>query len=168
MECRYYEEYPFKIVFISLAAFVLTALFGTLILWSINKFLGFLYIVLTVLAIPVSMKFRCGMCYYYGKRCYMGLGLLTPLFFKKGDPLEFGKMKNLIPAAIFSFGLMILAIIAGIVVLIINFSVLNLVFLILYIIFSFIPGFILKKNYCSRCRQGEMNCPAYEGMKGGR
>jgi hypothetical protein len=148
---------------------LLTALslaIGVWIFFLINSWLGIAFIVLNFVMLFVCMRYRCKYCYYYGKRCYMGLGKLAKVF-KKGNAKEFSKTKNLVPALVFMMITIFSPIIAGIIALIVSFSWLVVVLLVAYLFIAIIPNFFLKKSLCcDRCIQGKLGCPAYEGMKG--
>jgi hypothetical protein len=91
---------------------------------------------------------------------------MAKLLFEEGNPNEFGNLKNLMPAAIFSFAVLFLPIIGAIIMMISRFSWLALILFIAYIVIAVVSGFGLKKNFCKHCKQGKIGCPAYEGMKG--
>ncbi len=161
-----YAQFPLWIVSIFLLLTVLSIALGAWIFFSIKFWLGIAFIVLNFVMLFVCMRYRCKYCCYYGKRCYMGIGKLAVIF-KQGDAKEFSKTKNLVPALVFMMITIFSPIIAGIILLIVNFSWQMLGLLIVYLLITIVPNFFLKKNLCcDRCRQGQLGCPAYEGMKG--
>lgn len=163
----YYESYPYIILCLSMMLSVLSCALGTLIFYMINSLLGIGYIILCFISFLIGIKYRCSFCYYYGKRCYSGLGTLSKLLFRKGNSNDFKNPKNLMPAAIFSFVVLILPLIGAIILMLIEFSWLILILFVSYLIIAIIPGFVLRKNlFCRYCKQGEIGCPAYEGMQG--
>ena len=163
----YYERYPSNILCVSITLTVLGYALGTLIFCLINGLLGAGYVALCFLSLILGIKFRCCFCYYYGKRCSSGLGSVAQLLFKKGKPEEFGDLKNLMPAALLSFAVLFLPIFGAIFLLVTAFSWLILILLAAYLLIAVIPGFVLRKNLiCKYCKQGELGCPAYEGMQG--
>lgn len=165
-----YENYPLKIVALSLVIAVFSYLIGAVILIQLIPFgliIGVGYLVLCAVNIIVTLKFRCIYCYYYGKTCYMGLGRLAKAFFKQGDSKDFKNPKNLVPAALFSFAILLIPIIGAIISMVIRYTLLVLFLFIIYIMVAFVPNLFLKKNlHCKYCKQGELGCPAYEGMQG--
>ena len=163
-EVQLIETYSFRIVCRSAALTIINYFLGFLILFSVDFILGVLYIFLCVLTILVSMKLRCTHCYYYGRRCSMGLGLLSKLFFKKGNPIEFKNSRNFIPTSIISFGTLLLPLFVGILSLIFNFSIVMLFLLVVYLIMGFVPNFIFRGDLCATCMQGQLGCPAYDQM----
>jgi hypothetical protein len=110
--------------------------------------------------------FRCRFCHYYGKRCPSGLGILSKLLFKRGDPQGFRDMKNLIPAVVMDFGVLLLGAVGGVALCIINFSLLSVALFVTYVLVAVVASFAVKKVFCAHCEQGRLGCPAYEGMTG--
>lgn len=164
----YYENYPLSIICSSTIITISSYALGTFISYLINPWLALGYIFLCLISLLVGIRFRCCFCYYYGKRCSSGLGKLAPLIFKKGDSSEFKNPKNLIPAGILDFITLLSPVIGAIILMIIRFSWLVLVLLVVCLIVAVLPGFFLRKNlFCKHCRQGEIGCPAYEGMQKG-
>ncbi|PIT85476.1 hypothetical protein COU36_03030 [Candidatus Micrarchaeota archaeon CG10_big_fil_rev_8_21_14_0_10_59_7] len=73
------------------------------------------------------------------------------------------------PAAVVSFGSLLLPIIAGAYILLAAFSWDAAILLAAYVLVSCVPNLFLKKDlFCNRCRQAKLGCPAYEGMAGKR
>jgi hypothetical protein len=163
----YYERYPSNILCVSITLTVLSYAVGTLIFCLINGLLGVGYVALCFLSLILGIKFRCCFCYYYGERCSVGLGTLAKSLFKKGKPKEFQNPRNLMPAALLSFTVLFLPLFGALFLLVTGFSWLNLSLLAAYLLIAVIPGFVLRKNLiCKYCKQGELGCPAYEGMQG--
>jgi hypothetical protein len=74
---------------------------------------------------------------------------------------------KLIPAVAISFAALLLPLGAVLVMSVAQFSVRNLVLLVGYAVLVVIPGFPLRKSlFCAHCRQAELGCPAFEGMRG--
>lgn len=163
----YLEAYPSRILCLSLGQFVLSNALGALIIWRIHALLGASYLVLCAASLVVGLKYRCRFCWYFGRRCYAGLGRLAKLMFQPGEPQEFRRPENLVPAAIFSFTVLLLPLMVILVISVTGFSWLNLGLLLSYALIAVVPGFMLRKNlFCDHCKQAELGCPAYEGMQG--
>lgn len=163
----YYESYPSNVLCLSITLMVLSYALGTLILYQISGLLGAGYIILCLVALILGIKFRCCFCYYYDKRCSSGLGKLAKLLFKEGNHDGFRGPKNLMPAAIFSFAVLLLPLIGALLLLVTRFSWLVLILFVAYLLIAVIPGFVLRKDlFCKCCKQGEIGCPTYEGMQG--
>ena len=90
------ENYSIKTVCLSLTLMITSYLLGTLILIIFNPLLGLFYLFLCIITLLCSMKLRCTHCFYYGKRCYSGLGVISKIFFSKGDSEEFTNPKKVI------------------------------------------------------------------------
>lgn len=163
-----YESYPFSTVCLSMLQTVLSYVLGALIFYFAGGILlGFGYIVLCLIVLLLSMRFRCTFCYYYGKKCPSGLGRLSKSLFSKRDAADFANPRNVSIVAIPSFGLLFLPLVVGLVFVFIRFSWLLLFLFIAYFLIAISAGFPLRKDLlCKHCRQGEIGCPAYEGMKG--
>jgi hypothetical protein len=162
----YYESYPLRFNCISSGVTLLSYALGTAIFYFIDPIFGAGYALLCLSSLLVSMKLRCSYCYYYGKRCPSGLGVLGKLLFRKGDPKGFGNRKNLLAAGVLDFGAMLLAILGGVALCVMRFSPLAAALLAAYVFVAVVAGFTMKKIFCGHCEQGRLGCPAYEGMKG--
>lgn len=158
------DEYPIKIVCISATLTVISYLLGTIVFYVLHPILGFIFLLLAVFTIIISMKLRCTHCYYIDKYCNFGLGKLAAILFKKGDSEEFRNPKKVVPTAIMSFGTTLLPVIAGIWLIIFDFSLINLGLLLVYILLGIMPNFIVRGNFCEKCMQGQLGCPSYEQM----
>jgi hypothetical protein len=107
------------------------------------------------------MKRSCVNCYYYGKYCAVGKGRIASLFFRKGSPKKFMRDKISWKDVLPDFLVSIIPLTAGIILLIVNFSLLLLVLIILLVILTF-PGnaFIHGSLICKYCKQRKIGCPA--------
>lgn len=162
------ESYPSNIVIVSNLLGVLSYAFGASILWLLSPPVAIAYIGLVVFTFILSMRFRCRFCYYYGKRCFSGMGRLAALLLAKGKAEDFGRSRNVAPAAVASFAVMLLPLAGAVAVGLSGLSRLLLALVIIYVMVAIVPGFYVRANmYCKDCRQGQMGCPAYRGMRGG-
>jgi hypothetical protein len=73
----------------------------SVLIWGIGAYIlyqfGLIWLIGYVLYI-LLLEFRllighCVDCYYYGKTCAFGKGRLSSLFFRKGSPEQFSRMK---------------------------------------------------------------------------
>ncbi len=158
------ENYPIKIVCVSASLTILSYALGSIILYVLHPLLGIIFLLLAISTIIISMKLRCTHCYYLGKYCNIGLGKLAAIFFKKGESSEFKNPTKVIITAIFSFGTMVLPIVAGIMLILLDFSILNIGLFLGYILFGILPNFFLRGNFCDKCIQGQLGCPSYDQM----
>ena len=127
------------------------------ILWAIPYVLYCLWIEFRVL------KYSCKDCYYYSKLCCLGRSKLAPLFFKKGDPRNFWIKETSRLSMLPDFLVPIIPLVVGIILLIVGFSVLQLLLIILLIIL-YMGGnaFVRGSLACKFCKQREIRCPAEE------
>ncbi|QEE14290.1 hypothetical protein DSAG12_00101 [Promethearchaeum syntrophicum] len=156
------EIYSRKIICTNLLFTFLSYFFGTIVIYSLNSIAGIFYAIFCILTIFLSLKLRCTYCFYYGKRCGFGFGILSKVFFSQGESKEFNNPKNVIPVLLFSLVTSLLPLIVGVTLLIVNFSILHLVYFILYILFGVIPNFFIRSKSCAKCEQGKLGCPAYD------
>jgi hypothetical protein len=103
----------------------------------------------------------CPSCCYYGKLCGLGRGLISPLFFKKGDPKKFTdreiSWKDLIPDML----ILLIPLLGGIIYLFIRFNFLTLALMVVITVLA-MPGtgFMRGCLICPNCQQRELGCPA--------
>ncbi len=151
------------------AGTIIAANLVTLLIYVIGAIL--LYLLWPVLVIPyvlylLLLEYRllsrhCVDCWYYGKACAFGKGLLSARLFAKGNPEDFCRMqltwKDLIP----DFLVVLVPVIAGIFLLVTAFSFLVLVLIIALLVLGFpCIGFVRGQLACKYCRQREIGCPA--------
>jgi hypothetical protein len=167
MDTIFVRGYPVTIVCMSIFIMLLSYSLGALSFFLIAPWLAIMYGLVCVLSILAGMRFRCIYCYYYGKTCASGLGLLTGRFFKKGNANEFGDTKNLVVPGVLDIILLISPLIGLFYVLAVSYSWPYLLLLIMYLLVAVFLGFISKKRMtCRHCKQGQLGCPAYDGMRG--
>ncbi len=161
-----YEQYPLRIVLITITFSILIYLTGSLIIYP----LGFGWMLLYI-AYGLFLDFRlisqhCPHCYYYDRLCAFGKGKLSSLFFKKGETEKFTcntfTWKDMIPDML----MFIFPMIAGIIILILNFNWATVILMIVLIFLNF-PGnaYIRGQLACKNCKQAEIGCPALELFK---
>jgi hypothetical protein len=158
-----YEKYPLQIIILSNLLSILIYAAGIVIMQSIGWLYAGLYIALITIIEIRLLKFHCPNCYYYGKACAFGKGVISKLFFQKGNPEKFSckpvQFKDLIP------DLLIFAIpsITAIVLLILKFQWYILIaFLMLLLLNSMGNAYIRGQIACKNCIQKELGCPAAE------
>lgn len=162
-----YETYPSGIIVLSNVLGILSYAFGTAILWLVSPPVAMAYVGLVIFSYVLSMYLRCRFCCYYGRRCFSGMGVLAAHLLAKGEAEEFGRTRNVAPAAVASFAAMLLPIAGAVALGVEGFSWMSLAMVIIYVVVAIFPGFYVRPNvYCKYCKQGQMGCPAYRGMKG--
>ncbi|HMK47746.1 MAG TPA: hypothetical protein VK436_14060 [Methanocella sp.] len=162
-------DYPLHVNVLSVLSTVVSWGAGTILFYLISPWLAAGYLLLCMAVVILSLKFRCSYCCYYGKRCATGLGLMSPLFFRKGDPSGFSDKRNILTVALPSFGALLLPLAGGVLGSIVSFSWVLMIVAVIYFLVAIPPGFALQKNvYCKRCAQGKLGCPSYRMMQGGK
>jgi len=158
-----YENYPLPFVIFSNLVGLSIYVLGAVILSGVGWPIVVLYL-LYCLALEIRLfKKSCVDCYYYGKLCFSGRGLLCSLFFKKGDPKRFLCTQiswiQLIP----DFLVTLIPLIGGIILSIIDFNWLRLTLMIILVILGFpVIGYIRGSLACLHCKQRDLGCPAVE------
>lgn len=155
------EEYPASIVlaanfvplFIYVIGIVLLSRFG--IIW-VAAYLVF------VLILELRLLSRhCTDCYYHGKTCAFGKGRLSSLLFRKGDPEKFCQVtitwKDIVP----DFLVFVIPVLAGIILLIQEFSASVLILVVALLLLGFIGNAVVRGHLaCKYCKQRVVGCPA--------
>jgi len=161
-DTKSYENFPLWIPFIAILVSIISYGIGAIILSEFGIIFAILYI-LYCIAMELMIIFRsCKNCWYYGKICGLGKGKIAPLLVKKGDMKKFAdrdiSMAHMIP----DFLVVILPLFGGIILLVLNFSILVL-FLMVVLIVLFFGGtaFVRGAFACKYCRQKDIGCPAY-------
>ena len=159
----FYEKYPLRIVLLSNLVSIAIYAIGAFIIYQIGWIWLLIYIVYIVWLEIRLLKRSCVNCCYYGKACAFGKGRICRLFFKQGDPQEFGKKKIMWVDMIPDFLVSLVPIVAAIVLLIIDFNWIMLVLMILLVLLTFTGnGFIRGSLACKYCKQREIGCPAMQ------
>lgn len=156
-----YENYPYSFVIgANIIQFAIYAV-GAYLIYLLEPLGLILYLAyISILEIRLLKK-SCVDCYYYGKRCAFGKGILCSLFFKKGNPKNFVEkqfsFKDLIP----DFFVTIAPLVIGAYLLVKEFSGIVLALMIILIVLGFpITGYLRGSLACKYCRQREIGCPA--------
>lgn len=106
---------------------------------------------------------HCVDCYYYGRACAFGRGKLTAVLFERGDPERFCARavtwRSMVPDMLVA----VAPVIAGIVLLILEFSWALLAALVVAALLATAGnGAVRGSLACGRCAQRELGCPAEE------
>jgi hypothetical protein len=160
-EVRAYENFPLRLVCISVLVNVSIYALGAYILSGYDPLIAALYLLYCIGNEIHVMKMSCVDCYYYGKWCALGRGKVAPFLFKRGDPGRFTakiiSWKELLPDML----VLMLPLVGGAALLIQGFS------WSMALILTFLPALSLGGNYfvrsqiaCKYCQQRELGCPA--------
>ncbi|MEA3494348.1 MAG: hypothetical protein U9R38_08225 [Candidatus Margulisiibacteriota bacterium] len=164
-EC--YENYPLHFVVFSTLVALSIYILGAVILSGVGLLAVISYLLYCILLEFRLFRKSCVDCYYYGKLCFSGKGLLCSLFFKKGDPKRFIEKKIVWWQIIPDFLVTLIPLIGGIILSIIDFNWLRIGLIIMLAILGFpITGYIRSSFACSYCKQRELGCPAAELFSG--
>ena len=161
-----YENYPY--IFVIGASIIQFAIyiFGAYLIYLLEP-LGLILYIAYILILEIRLlKKSCIDCYYYGKRCAFGKGILCLAFFKKGNPEIFVEKKispkDLIP----DFFVTIVPLAIGSYLLFKEFSWILLFLMIVLIILGFpVTGYLRGSLACKYCKQREIGCPAEQMFK---
>lgn len=157
--CR--EQYPVPVVIVSNGVSVLIYAIGVYILFKLSILLVICYLVFILILEFRLLRGHCINCYYYGKTCAFGKGRLSALFFRNGQIEAFNQgtitWKDIIP----DFLVFIIPMIAGIVLLVQEFTWVILVLLVILFLLGFAGNAFVRSHLaCPYCRQREIGCPA--------
>ena len=84
------EEFSKFTIIIGNISMLLWITLGTIACWYLSPFVALLYLLFAIIMIFIVLrKMVCTNCYYYGKRCAMGWGKISAIFFGKGDVDKF-------------------------------------------------------------------------------
>ncbi len=155
------ENYPLAIVIGSNLLSLLIYVIGAIILlqFSIVLVIGYVFFILL-------LEFRllsghCVDCYYFGRTCAFGKGRLSALFFRKGTPEKFSHMKLTWEDIVPDFLVFIVPVLAGILLLVQEFSWTILILIIVLFLLGFVGNALVRGHLaCRYCKQREMGCPA--------
>lgn len=157
--CR--ENYPISTVFVSNLVSLLIYIIGAIILFQFSIIWVALYVIFILIKEFRLLSGHCVDCYYYGKTCAFGKGRLSAIFFKRGRPEKFNSIqltwKDIVP----DFLTFIIPVLAGILLLIQNFSLTVLILIIALLLLGFMGNALVRTHLaCRYCKQREIGCPA--------
>lgn len=161
---KIYERYPGWIVFLTNFFQYLGVLAGAYIMFVLHWITGVLFIIYVVIMELNVYREGCRYCYYYGKRCANGKGVLAKFFVKKGDPKKFCerelRWKDFAPMMLGVF----IPVIVGILLLISRGFNIWILLAVIYPALNWfaINPFSYGKLSCAHCKQGAKCCPAKE------
>lgn len=155
------EEYPAAIVLASNLVPLLIYLIGIVLLSRFGIIWVAAYVVFILILEYRLLRGHCTDCYYYGKTCAFGKGRLSSFLFRKGDPEKFRQMKITWKDILPDFLVFIIPVLAGVFLLIQEFSVPVLLLVITLLLLGFLGNALVRGQLaCRYCRQREIGCPA--------
>ena len=156
-----YENYPTMIVFGSnLLSFLIYGI-GAFILYKFSLIWVICYVLFILILEFRLLSRHCVDCYYYGRTCAFGKGRLSSLFFQRGNPAKFSRMtiswKDIVP----DFLVFIVPALAGILLLVQEFSWTVLLLIITLFLLGFSGNALVRGHLaCRYCNQRALGCPA--------
>jgi hypothetical protein len=160
---KYFENYPLSTVFVTSLVTLVQYLIGLFILYLVWPWLAVAFLVYLLFLELSFYREGCKYCYYHGKRCAFGRGVLARHIVKKGNPKRFCEKKittkDLLPQM-----LVLAFIVAGgawLLYLSWSWLVLGLMIVPFVVWFGLNPT-IYGKLACAHCKQGKKCCPALE------
>jgi hypothetical protein len=156
-----YENFPWPVVAVCNAVGWCIYGLGLYLMARLGLVYGLIYGLYCVWMELRLLRGSCRRCYYYGKRCGFGRGILCSWFFAR-QPAEglAGKQvtwRDLAP----DFLVSLFPLAAGIAWLIGDFSWLALALVVLLVFLSSAgTGFVRERLACLHCKQREIGCPA--------
>ncbi|MCK5242044.1 hypothetical protein KAR34_06305 [bacterium] len=161
-----FENYPAGVVVAANLLSAIIYILGAAIILQINLWAMLLY-----LAFCLSLEFKlmatgCVHCYYFGRLCFSGKGVVSSWFFKPGDPKKFTAREISWLALLPDMLVVFVPVAIGIFFMFWEFkgSMLMLVVGLLIVAFPG-QGFIRGALACCYCRQRELGCPAEKLFK---
>ncbi len=156
-----FENYPWRMIAISNAVSVAIYVLGFSLMARLGNVWGLLYAAFCVWLEWRLLSKSCRHCYYYGKRCAFGKGLVCAWLFSRGSMENFCakqiSWKDIVP----DFLVSLIPAVAGIAMLLSNFSwVLLLAVAALMLLGSIGTGLVRGQVACKHCKQRELGCPA--------
>jgi len=156
-----YENYPTIIVIGSNLLSVLIYVIGAIILYRFSLVWVICYVLFILLLEFRLLSGHCVDCYYYGKTCAFGKGRLSSRFFQRGNPEKFNRMKITWKDIVPDFLVFIVPVLAGILLLIQEFTWTVLILIIALFTLGFFGNALVRgKLACRYCKQREIGCPA--------
>ena len=163
MEIKTYESFPKAIVLLSTLFSLTIYALGIFILSSLSKWLALFYVLYCIWLEFRILKKSCVNCYYYGKRCGLGKGVLCSWFFKPGKNEDFSAVKFTWLDILPDFMVIIIPLIFGIISLVIDFTWIIMMLLLVLLFLSTMGNAIIRGNFlCRYCKQRELGCQAVQ------
>ena len=158
-----YERFPpGKVVLCGLFTVAIYAL-GAYILAGFGIWAPIVYLAYCLWIEVRIMKGSCVSCYYYGKLCGLGRGVLCALVFKQGQRREAAAKRASWLDVLPDFLVVLAPIVGGIVLLVRDFSWPRLAAVIALPVLYMAGNAVIRGAFaCKHCKQREIGCPAQE------
>lgn len=158
-----YERFPLRITIPVVLINLLLYALGAYILLRIHFAAAILYLGYCAVIQVNVMRRSCRSCYYYGKNCAFGIGVLCARLFTRQDPASFVNRDVSALTLVPEFLVVIIPVLAGLVSTVLSFSWLYLGVVLAFLLF-FLIGTAAVRGIaaCKYCRQRELGCPAVQ------
>ncbi len=161
MKSETFEQFPWWMLVTSNSVGLAIYALGLYLMARLGLVWGVLYAAFCIWLEWRVLSKSCRSCYYYGKRCAFGKGKVCSWLFDKGVETSFGakgiSWRDIVP----DFLVPIIPFVAGIVLLIRNFSWLLLLPVVaLVLLGSMGTSLVRSRIACKYCKQRELGCPA--------
>ena len=163
IKIKSYENFPLHIPFIAIFVSIIIYSIGAVILSGFGTVFSILYL-FYCLGVELMVILRsCKDCWYYGKICGLGKGKIAPLFVRKGDTKKFAERNISMIHMIPDFLVVILPLSGGVILLLLDFSILVLSLMVILIVLFFGGTAFIRGTFaCKNCKQKDIGCPAYD------
>jgi fatty acid desaturase len=148
-----YEEYPLRIVALNLVEVLAAVLLGAVLVAQVGWWAVFLYALVGVLGVILSLAFGCTRCSYYGRLCGLRLGRLATLAFPQRDESEFGRAGSQTLAWTLVGLTLAIPVVAGLVLLAWGHFVPALPALVVFLVIMVAIVVTHRRLVCGHCRQ---------------
>jgi hypothetical protein len=156
-----YETFPLPLVLVSTLVAVSVYALGVFVLSGTTPLTVGLYIASCACLEVMVLKRSCVHCYYYGKVCGRGKGMISSLLFRRGDPHRFVERQlcwwGVAPELVAT----LLPLMVGGYLLIGQFAWTTLGAMATLVLLSLGGNALVRRSYaCKYCKQKELGCPA--------
>ncbi|MBN1255420.1 MAG: hypothetical protein JXA50_09125 [Deltaproteobacteria bacterium] len=137
---------------------------GTIACWFVYPVVAWIYLGAAALMVFVVLrKLVCTNCYYYDKRCALGWGKLSVLFFSQGSIEQFSTCAG-VKCAPLTYGLLtLIPLVFSVVAVVQEFTAIRIAVLVLLLAVSIYSGAVSRKQACINCKMRLM-CPGSAAM----
>ena len=166
-EPKLYDNFPVGIILLSNGLSLILYVLGFAIIARLHILLAVGYLLYCFYMEMNLLRGSCVHCFYYGKVCAFGKGMLCSLLFKRGDPKQFIERtvswREIIPDIM----VLLFPLVAGTVALVRHFTWPLLFLMAGLTAFSLAGNGIVRGTFtCPHCRQRELGCPAEKLFRG--
>ncbi len=161
MQASTFENFPWRMIALCNSVSMAIYVIGFFLTVGLGIVWGLLYAAYCVWLEWRLLSQSCPNCYYYGKRCAFGKGMICSWLFPRGSTKNFCakqiSWKDIVP----DFLVSLVPAATGIIMLIRNFSWVMLLAVVLLVLLGTVgTGWVRGQLACKYCKQRELGCPA--------